>query len=95
MLLNRKVLFVELKTPTGKLSKRQELVFKQFKDLGFPVTIIRTEEEIERLISETLGSAPVSKRTHRYGKDSPEFGLFLASRIGEDDDIIDDTGGAV
>ena len=52
--LNSKVLFVELKTETGKLSGRQILVFDQIGEQGFPVHILRSYEDIEEFIRETM-----------------------------------------
>ena len=54
VLLNSKVLFVELKTETGKLSGRQILVFDQIGEQGFPVHILRSYEDIEEFIRETM-----------------------------------------
>lgn len=54
VLLNSKVLFVELKTETGKLSGRQILVFDQIGEQGFPVHILRSYEDIEEFIREAL-----------------------------------------
>lgn len=45
-------MFVELKTPTGKLSPRQVLVFDELGEAGFPVHILRSYEDIEELIRE-------------------------------------------
>ena len=54
VLLNSKVLFVELKTETGKLSGRQILVFDQIGEQGFPVYILRSYEDIEEFIREAI-----------------------------------------
>jgi hypothetical protein len=54
VLINSKVFFVELKTQTGKLSARQQIVFKQLEEQGFPVTVIRSYEEIEEFINQAL-----------------------------------------
>ena len=54
--LNSKVLFVELKMETGKLSPRQELVFDQIGEQGFPVHILRSYDDIEEFIRETIKS---------------------------------------
>ena len=48
--LNQKVHLVELKTPTGRLSPRQEVVFDQIGEAGFPVHVLRSYEDIEDFI---------------------------------------------
>jgi hypothetical protein len=45
---------VELKTPTGKLSERQKIVFKQLEEQGFPVAVLRSYEDIEEFINEAM-----------------------------------------
>jgi hypothetical protein len=50
VILNQKILFVELKTPTGKLSPRQIVIFDQLGEAGFPVHILRSKEDVEDLI---------------------------------------------
>lgn len=54
VILNQKILFVELKTPSGKLSPRQVVVFDQIGEQGFPVHILRSQEDIEDFIREAL-----------------------------------------
>ncbi len=44
--LNKKIYLVELKTKSGVLSKRQQLMFAQLAELGFPVTVLRSKEDI-------------------------------------------------
>lgn len=51
VILNQKILFVELKTPTGKLSPRQEIVFDELGEAGFPVHVIRSKEDVEDFIN--------------------------------------------
>ena len=41
---------------TGKLSPRQELVFDQIGEQGFPVHILRSYDDIEEFIRETIKS---------------------------------------
>jgi len=41
---------VELKTETGTLSPRQELVFDEIGEQGFPVHVLRSYEDIEEFI---------------------------------------------
>jgi len=48
--LNQRVHLVELKTATGKLSPRQELVFDQIGEAGFPVHILHSKEDVEDFI---------------------------------------------
>ena len=50
VILNEKIMFVELKTQTGKLSPRQVLVFDELGEAGFPVHILRSYDDIEELI---------------------------------------------
>jgi hypothetical protein len=50
--LNQKVYLVELKTATGRLSPRQELVFDQIGEAGFPVHILHSKEDVEDFINE-------------------------------------------
>jgi len=50
VILNEKIMFVELKTLTGKLSPRQVLVFDELGEAGFPVHILRSYEDIEEFI---------------------------------------------
>ena len=47
-----RVHLVELKTLTGKLSPRQELVFDDIGEQGFPVYVLRSYEDIEEFIRE-------------------------------------------
>jgi hypothetical protein len=45
---------VELKTPTGKLSERQKIVFKQLEEQGFIVSVLRSYEDIEEWLNEAV-----------------------------------------
>ena len=45
---------MELKTETGKLSPRQELVFDQIGEQGFPVHVLRNYDDIEGFIRGAL-----------------------------------------
>ena len=56
VILPKKILFVELKTKTGQVSKRQKLVFKQLEDLGFPVYVLRSKEDVEAFVDEATKS---------------------------------------
>ena len=56
VILNQKILFVELKTPTGKLSPRQIIVFDELGEAGFPVHIIRSKEDVDEFIEQTRTS---------------------------------------
>ena len=48
--LNNQVHLVELKTATGKLSPRQELVFDDLGEQGFSVHVLRSYDDIEEFI---------------------------------------------
>ena len=54
--INQKVYLVELKTATGKLSPRQELVFDDLGEQGFPVHIIRSREDVEDFVTQAMRS---------------------------------------
>ena len=49
--INQKVFLVELKTQTGRLSPRQELVFDDIGEQGFPVHILHSKEDVEDFIN--------------------------------------------
>ena len=49
--LNNQVHLVELKTLTGKLSQRQELVFDELGEHGFPVHVLRSYDDIEDFLN--------------------------------------------
>jgi len=53
VILNQKILFVELKTETGKLSPRQIFMFDELGEAGFPVHILRSYDDIEEFIRGT------------------------------------------
>lgn len=48
--LHNGVMFVELKTPVGELSKLQEREFKRIQDLGIAVYVIATTAGIDKLM---------------------------------------------
>lgn len=50
VILKRRLHLVELKTKTGKLSKRQQCVFQELEEQGFPVTVLRSKEDIDEFI---------------------------------------------
>ena len=50
--LNEKCYLVELKTETGVLSPRQIYVFDELGEAGFPVYILRNQEDIVGFIRE-------------------------------------------
>jgi hypothetical protein len=52
--INQQVYFVELKTATGKLSPRQEIVFDQLGEAGFPVHVLHSKEDVEDFIKGAL-----------------------------------------
>lgn len=43
---------VELKTQTGKLSVRQEIIFSELERQGFPVVVVRSRSDVENLIED-------------------------------------------
>jgi hypothetical protein len=47
-----KIFLVELKTETGRLSPRQELVFDDLGEQGFPVHILHSREDVEDFVNE-------------------------------------------
>ena len=47
------VFFVELKTETGRLSPRQEIVFDDLGEQGFPVHILHSKEDVDDFIAGT------------------------------------------
>jgi hypothetical protein len=77
------------------LSKRQEVVFKELADQGFPVTVIRSIDDVEEFICESLRSACVSETPSRFGAIGAELGSVSTPWTWKDDDIVDDTGGSV
>jgi hypothetical protein len=54
VLLNNQVWFVELKTASGRVSKRQEIVFDAIGENGFPVHILRSKEDCEEFVNATM-----------------------------------------
>ena len=49
--INQRVFLVELKAQNGRLSPRQELVFDDLGEQGFPVHILRSKEDVEDFIN--------------------------------------------
>ena len=47
-----RVYLVELKTATGRLSPRQELVFDDLGEQGFPVHVLHSKDDVEDFINE-------------------------------------------
>jgi hypothetical protein len=52
--INQQVFLVELKTATGKLSPRQEIVFDEIGEQGFPVHVLHSKEDVEDFIRSAL-----------------------------------------
>ena len=50
--INQRVFLVELKTQTGRLSPRQELVFDDLGEQGFPVHVLHSKYDVEDFIRE-------------------------------------------
>ena len=68
VLLNNQVWFVELKTTTGKLSARQNLVFSQICLQGQAVFVLRSKEDVDDFITFATGSvAAVTAPNDRIG----------------------------
>jgi hypothetical protein len=53
VLNNGKTLWAELKTLTGKLSARQELIHVMLRSYGHSVLVLRTKEEITNVLETT------------------------------------------
>jgi len=51
VLPGRRVLWIELKTPSGKLSKRQVYVHDKLLNLGHRVLVLRSKEEIRNALA--------------------------------------------
>jgi hypothetical protein len=51
VIINKRLHLVELKTKTGMLSARQKIVFQELERHGYPVTILKSKEEIDEFIS--------------------------------------------
>ena len=47
-----KIYFVEMKSPRGEVNPIQEYVFEKFKNLGFEVNILNSDEKIKNFIQE-------------------------------------------
>lgn len=88
---------IELKTQTGQLSPRQNLVFNELSKAGFPVYVLHSKEEVEDFINHVAqrSTPPVSDRDDWESEMHPQHRTIPATGLGEDDDIYDDTGGAV
>jgi hypothetical protein len=54
--LNNQCFLVELKTETGRLSPRQEIVFDDLGEQGFPVHVLHSKEDVEDFINEATKS---------------------------------------
>ena len=52
--INQRVFLVELKTATGKLSPRQELVFDDLGEQGFPVHVLHSKDDVEDFVNEAM-----------------------------------------
>ena len=50
VLLAGQVWFIELKTITGQVSKRQEIVFNDIAKQGFPVLVLHSKDDVEDFI---------------------------------------------
>ena len=52
----RIVIHVDVKTPTGKVTKPQEKKWKAMREKGIPVYVVRTEADVDALVGGTLGA---------------------------------------
>ena len=52
--INQQAFLVELKTETGKLSPRQELVFDDLGEQGYPVHVLHSKDDVEDFIRSAL-----------------------------------------
>ena len=43
---------MELKTETGRLSPRQEIVFDQLGEAGFPVHVLHSKEDVDDFVKQ-------------------------------------------
>ena len=53
--LQNKIHLVELKTSDGVLSARQKIVFAQLAEQGFPVTVLRSKEDVDEFCRAMIG----------------------------------------
>lgn len=53
-----KVIFVELKTTGGKLRPLQAVQIRRLQDLGFPVLVVDSKNQVDKLIESLGGDAP-------------------------------------
>lgn len=56
-------LFIEFKSPSGKMTVRQSAIYEALKTLGYNVKICRNVDEASREIKEALDTAQVSRRS--------------------------------
>ena len=54
--IGQQVFLVELKTETGKLSPRQELVFDDLGEQGYPVHVLHSKDDVEDFIRSANGN---------------------------------------
>ena len=52
--LANRIYLVELKTQSGKLSKRQEIVFSEIRGHGFDVHVLHSKQDVEEFINEAM-----------------------------------------
>jgi hypothetical protein len=72
-------------------------VFDDLSEAGFPVHVLHSKKEVEDFIKNVTETttAPLPAKFSEPGEIYPELGSFSPTGFREDDDIIDDTGGAV
>jgi len=55
VLLKNQIHLVELKTKSGVLSARQKIMFKKLEELGHPVTVLRSREDVDKFFRAQIG----------------------------------------
>ena len=83
-----RVVFVELKTETGRLSPLQAAVHRQFRSYGMDVRTLRGKQEVEGFISE-VQSMGLPKIRHTVDTVTPQVRAVLGYGPGEDSDHAD------
>lgn len=54
VLIKGRAVFVELKSPTGRVTRRQALMHRRLQGLGFPVEVVRSTADADRLVQALL-----------------------------------------
>ena len=51
VVLPGRVLFIEVKTPTGRLSKRQEIMIRWLAERGAEVYVVRSVNDVQKILA--------------------------------------------